>query len=1181
MAPLVMSRAIGEGSTVGGLFNGLAFFVLQRVPSRAHYLEILQKNGARVVKIEAQADHVVADHMKKDAPPGSISYTFIDAAIQNSELPDPHDYAAGPAAGAIREVGSIGIPGKTTRTAFTAEDDRVLWQWVERACQEGGMPKGNEIYKQLEARNSRHTYQAWRDRYIKKLMGNPPAGVQVTGAASPPPSPPVASDRGGAKDARKAKQPAVEPFVTESNGDDGAVDDGPAIFTSEDFDSLMTNASDVVKIDPERQGEAWASWAEAFRNHTAEQWQLYWEQTVLPAYRKKRAARGKKRTLSKEASQSPNKRKRNSATPRPGTAGSLTKVKREKEDFSDLFSQEAAIERPLVKPSQLTRIRENDPIEILSGDDEAVVSQKDKDFVVVDEADPGFGRGYDRADGEFETQVVPNQDASGHDEEEDFPSSVEDKEGYAHTTNDPEPVAQREVEAYDDPDSLFITSETTPAADEELRQDALAGHVRRPRSAFHLQEVASQQKPEEVDVNGGSVEVDSQGSVRLSTQPVKKQAMEGVEENHEARNSSNAIVDDGAVDNADEVDEAPITLSNYLIEDGEVEDGCVITLPRTGHKHADGRSRLPGEDLLDDEDLSHPLTEANLATQEAQHLPEPVRAVDLLEDDPGQDQSTYADWLQNLMAQKPPQAAVQSQQLEQPRMPLPLLSDPALDGTIYTQNEINVLQDLPISSQAEIEDAFQGNLDWPSSPQQVQKTPRPVPAVDQTVQAFLRSRIPVGETAQGVERVESLNVVMESSQAGHEPAEAGSPEQGVEDAAADLVEEEEDDLDLAVPEPDGGFDEFSANDLQMVAAEMLQDGGLQRNGFAEVLLPRTRLIHAPPAHIDEDENDNGNEDEDELDLSVPEPNGGFEDALSDDVQPAIEEDDVGTQQKAASQQQIIDISSAEPASSSFNDSSPDSSPPPHDTGSRKRALETQDILDAETQRADLDVPLPPDSDSESDSDDEEQRRRVRGGFIDDDFGYNQSASGPYNHGKQRYGRHVLGRDSEERPSPTSKAELTPAHGQQRPAHRLSIATPIANARPSPVRPDQPRSSAKARPTANPHAPARHSPKPQPSPTPELDLEVYIPTTCLRYKIPESIVITALKATSMRPEAAELVMLELKRGRGIPGDVPGIWSEEEDGVIEGGNATRIKVVAGKHGWEEVEERLEFLREWREG
>lgn len=36
------------------------------------------------------------------------------------------------------------------RTAFTAEDDRCLFDWVTAQEQEGGKTAGNEIYKQLE-----------------------------------------------------------------------------------------------------------------------------------------------------------------------------------------------------------------------------------------------------------------------------------------------------------------------------------------------------------------------------------------------------------------------------------------------------------------------------------------------------------------------------------------------------------------------------------------------------------------------------------------------------------------------------------------------------------------------------------------------------------------------------------------------------------------------------------------------------------------------------------------------------------------------------------------------------------------------------------------------------------------------------------------------------------------------
>ena len=205
MAPLVVTHTNGDTLALGGLFANLSFFLLQKLPSRSSYIEKIQANGGRVVRLETQADYLIADHMRPTAcPPGSISYTFIDAALKDSALPDPADHLAGPEKGTIREVGSTVVLGKQTRTAFTAEDDRELWLWVQRAQAEGGMVKGNDIYKQLEARNQRHTFQAWRDRYIKKLMDKPPAGVEALVAQAEEPRVPDAPAQTDAR-ARKLR----------------------------------------------------------------------------------------------------------------------------------------------------------------------------------------------------------------------------------------------------------------------------------------------------------------------------------------------------------------------------------------------------------------------------------------------------------------------------------------------------------------------------------------------------------------------------------------------------------------------------------------------------------------------------------------------------------------------------------------------------------------------------------------------------------------------------------------------------------------------------------------------------------------------------------------------------------------------------------------------------------------
>ncbi|TKA79603.1 hypothetical protein B0A55_03363 [Friedmanniomyces simplex] len=401
MAPLVVSHTIGNTPAVGGLFNGLAFFLLQRLPSRSSYVDRLQTNGGRVVKVEAQATHIIADHLRPGCPPGSISYTFIDAAIKDGVLPDPKDHLAGPAPGTVREVGSTSAPGKQTRTAFTAEDDRVLWQWVERARSEGGRVKGNEIYKQLEAENSRHTFQAWRDRYIKKLMDKPPAGVEVKVAASAPASLPDAPDE------------EEEEEVS-------------AGFSKGDFEYLTAEAANILAIGEDMVDEAWQAFANAYPGHTDEEWRAYWEEKVLPAFketpayheaiagverekreeqeraerrvekRRKRAAReesaedepGAKRRGKQRVKEEPELETVDETAPArqtsvkpevPSASQSASQPHRRKKpsqtsDFADLFVPDEGAEKPLVPPQPRPPKRAVNPedlIEISSTDEEA------------------------------------------------------------------------------------------------------------------------------------------------------------------------------------------------------------------------------------------------------------------------------------------------------------------------------------------------------------------------------------------------------------------------------------------------------------------------------------------------------------------------------------------------------------------------------------------------------------------------------------------------------------------------------------------------------------------------------------------------------------------------------------------------------------------------------------------
>ncbi|KAJ4158650.1 uncharacterized protein LMH87_009166 [Akanthomyces muscarius] len=133
----------------------------------------IKNNSGSVVPLEKDADYLVADHARKDAPSGSISWKFITESVENGvvQLPDRYKIAHAPAT--PRHVAS-GRPVKHSRATFTEEEDAVLASWV---LAHDSNQTGNEIYKQLETMHPRHTWQSWRNRYVKKLIQLPHASL--------------------------------------------------------------------------------------------------------------------------------------------------------------------------------------------------------------------------------------------------------------------------------------------------------------------------------------------------------------------------------------------------------------------------------------------------------------------------------------------------------------------------------------------------------------------------------------------------------------------------------------------------------------------------------------------------------------------------------------------------------------------------------------------------------------------------------------------------------------------------------------------------------------------------------------------------------------------------------------------------------------------------------------------
>ncbi|KAF1938162.1 hypothetical protein EJ02DRAFT_410981 [Clathrospora elynae] len=283
MAAPTVYTDIADGFDFGGeLFAGKKFWVAQRVPSRHRLLDDIKANGGEVVTLEKKADYLIADHFRRDCPPGSISYEFIEKSVRHGELGNPDDHRAGPPLGEAREPGAVNRPAKGSRAAYTPEEDRILHKWVRDAEQSGGLASGNEIYKQLEAKYPRHTWQSWRDRYLKQLRNRPPSAFNIPDNA--PPSPP--SDQ--SYEPKPEKTPAANKVSgpgTVRTTDDYGLDDLAALFTSEAWEELYAFV-DIIDglVGEECYDASWAAWATAQGKQTAAQWRQYYEKIVRPQW---------------------------------------------------------------------------------------------------------------------------------------------------------------------------------------------------------------------------------------------------------------------------------------------------------------------------------------------------------------------------------------------------------------------------------------------------------------------------------------------------------------------------------------------------------------------------------------------------------------------------------------------------------------------------------------------------------------------------------------------------------------------------------------------------------------------------------------------------------------------------------------------------------------------------------
>ncbi|KZL71435.1 transcription factor (Rap1 Myb domain-containing protein) [Colletotrichum tofieldiae] len=172
----------------GTLFKETSFFVAQRVPDRKTVLDLITQNGGKIVKLDKQADMVIADHVRPDCPSGSLHWKFIKDSVDNGAMQEMDKYMVNQSPMASRSVGSsrppsLSAPLKGTRTPFNKADDAILAKWV--LSHPPNKRSGNEVYKILEEMNNRHTRQSWRDRWVKKVSKLPQVALDDLAASAP------------------------------------------------------------------------------------------------------------------------------------------------------------------------------------------------------------------------------------------------------------------------------------------------------------------------------------------------------------------------------------------------------------------------------------------------------------------------------------------------------------------------------------------------------------------------------------------------------------------------------------------------------------------------------------------------------------------------------------------------------------------------------------------------------------------------------------------------------------------------------------------------------------------------------------------------------------------------------------------------------------------------------------
>ncbi|KAI1387208.1 TRF2-interacting telomeric protein/Rap1 C terminal domain-containing protein [Hypoxylon trugodes] len=283
-APIVYEGAMATKEPPrNGLFKNMKFWVGHRVPQRLNWVQGIQNNGGKVVPLEKNADYLIADDARKDGPLGSYSYKFIDESIKAGVLQNLENYLCSsatrqPKTTESQPTSSISAQ-KTTRRKFTDEDDSILMRWVIKHERQGKHTFGNEIYKSLEAKYPQHTYQSWRDRWVKKLQYLPRPEV-TDDEQSPRPSKPVVQSSPARPSPAGTQQVRREERVSTQSP---ATRRARVEFTEDDDEILIKHIQECIRLDKPLQGiKIFRDLANDFPQHSEQSWRARWIKQLTP-----------------------------------------------------------------------------------------------------------------------------------------------------------------------------------------------------------------------------------------------------------------------------------------------------------------------------------------------------------------------------------------------------------------------------------------------------------------------------------------------------------------------------------------------------------------------------------------------------------------------------------------------------------------------------------------------------------------------------------------------------------------------------------------------------------------------------------------------------------------------------------------------------------------------------------